>query len=75
MPQPGGGAHVPDRDGPTAATLRRAAWEPMARHLPPGTTTVIISPDGSLCSAPWAALPGDRPGTVLLEQYALATIP
>ena len=60
---------------PAAATLRRLAWEPMARHLPTGTTTVLIAPDGSLCSIPWAALPGDRPGTVLLEQYALATVP
>ena len=29
--------------------------------------------DGS--AVPWAAVPGDRPGTVLLEQYTLATIP
>ena len=30
---------------------------------------------GRLTAVPWAALPGDRPGTVLLEQYALATVP
>ena len=32
-------------------------------------------PTAPLTGIPWAALPGDRPGTVLLEQYALATVP
>jgi CHAT domain-containing protein len=36
---------------------------------------VYVVPDGSLNYIPWAALPGERPGTVLQEQYALATIP
>jgi CHAT domain-containing protein/tetratricopeptide (TPR) repeat protein len=62
-------------DSPAAADLRGRVWEPLARYLPAGTTTVYLAPDGALCSIPWAALPGDRPGTVLLEQYALATIP
>jgi CHAT domain-containing protein/tetratricopeptide (TPR) repeat protein len=60
---------------PAAEVLRRAVWEPLARHFPPGTTTALITPDAVLTAVPWAALPGDRPGTVLLEQYALATVP
>ena len=60
---------------PAAEVVRRTVWEPLARHFPPGTTTVLIAPDGLLTAVPWAALPGDRPGTVLLEQYALATVP
>jgi CHAT domain-containing protein/tetratricopeptide (TPR) repeat protein len=60
---------------PAAEVLRRTVWEPVARHFPPGTTTVLIAPDGILTAVPWGALPGDRPGTVLLEQYALATVP
>jgi CHAT domain-containing protein/tetratricopeptide (TPR) repeat protein len=60
---------------PAAEVVRRRAWEPLARQFPPGTTTVIIAHDGLLTAVPWAALPGDRPGTVLLEQYALATVP
>jgi CHAT domain-containing protein/tetratricopeptide (TPR) repeat protein len=60
---------------PAAEVVRRTVWEPLARHFSPGTTTVLIAPDGPLTAVPWAALPGDRPGTVLLEQYALATIP
>ncbi len=63
------------QSSPAAETLRRLVWEPLAKHLPPDTSTAIIAPDGSLTAIPWAALPGDRPGTVLLEQYALATVP
>jgi CHAT domain-containing protein/Tfp pilus assembly protein PilF len=58
-----------------AATLRRRVWEPLAQHIPSQTTTVIIAPDGLLTAIPWAALPGDRSGTVLLEQYAIALVP
>ncbi len=60
---------------PAAEVVRRAVWEPLARHFPPGTTTVLVAPDWLVTGVPWAALPGDRPGTVLLEQYAVATIP
>ena len=58
-----------------AETLRRRVWEPLAQHIPSQTITVIIAPDGLLTAIPWAALPGDRPGTVLLEQYAIALVP
>jgi CHAT domain-containing protein len=63
------------QESPAAADLRRLAWEPLAGYLPKGTTTLIVAPDGYLSYIPWAALPGDRPGTVLLEQYALAVVP
>jgi CHAT domain-containing protein/tetratricopeptide (TPR) repeat protein len=68
-------AIVAGQPSPAAETLRRSVWEPLAKHLPPDTATVIVAPDGALGAIPWAALPGDRPGTVLLEQYALATVP
>jgi CHAT domain-containing protein/tetratricopeptide (TPR) repeat protein len=60
---------------PAAEVLRRSVWEPLARHFPRGATTVLIAPDGDLTAVPWGALPGDWLGTVLLEQYALATVP
>jgi tetratricopeptide (TPR) repeat protein/CHAT domain-containing protein len=60
---------------PTAEVVRRKVWEPLAQHFPPGMTTVLIAPDWLLTAVPWGALPGDRPGTVLLEQYALAIVP
>ena len=68
-------AIVKGRTSPAALTLRRLVWEPVARHLPAQTSTVIIVPDGLLTAVPWAALPGERPGTFLLEQYALAVAP
>src|SRR5262249_3878208 len=63
------------RASPAAEVIRRTVWEPLAQHFPPGTTIVLIAPDGLLTAGPWGALRGDRPGTVLLEQYALATGP
>jgi CHAT domain-containing protein/Tfp pilus assembly protein PilF len=58
-----------------AAALRRLVWAPLAEHLPAGTTTVYLSPDEALTRLAWAALPGSRPGTVLLEDHALAVVP
>jgi CHAT domain-containing protein len=68
-------AIVHGQDSPAAADLRRLVWEPLARHLPEGTNAVYLAPDGPLSSIPWAALPGELPDTVLLERYAIATIP
>jgi CHAT domain-containing protein len=68
-------AIVARQPSPADATLSRLVWEPMAQHFPPETTTVIIAPDGALTAIPWAALPGDRPDTVLLEQYAISLVP
>jgi CHAT domain-containing protein/tetratricopeptide (TPR) repeat protein len=58
-----------------AADLRRLVWDKVARHLPPGTRTVYLSPDGDLARLPWAALPDPKTGRVLLEDYALAVVP
>jgi CHAT domain-containing protein/Tfp pilus assembly protein PilF len=62
-------------DDPAAGELRRRVWEPIARHLPAGTDTVYLAPDGALTRLPWNALPGDQAGTVLLEHYTLAVVP
>jgi CHAT domain-containing protein len=61
-------------DGP-ARRLRRLLWEPVAGHLPAGTHTVWLSPEGALAALPWAALPGPVPGTALVEELALAVVP
>jgi CHAT domain-containing protein/tetratricopeptide (TPR) repeat protein len=63
------------RDSPAAAELRRLVWEPLVDHLPRDLETVYVCPDGQLNAAPWAALPGRRPGTVLLEECAVALVP
>jgi CHAT domain-containing protein len=47
----------------------------LARLLPTGTRTVYLAPDAALTGLPWAALPGVKAGTVLLEEYTLAVVP
>ena len=63
-------------DANSTAIVNRLVWQPIAKGLPPGITTVYLSPDGQLGMLPWAALPGQRPGHVyLLEDYALRRSP
>jgi CHAT domain-containing protein len=62
----------PDRD--PAATLRRLVWEPLTPHWK-GAKIVLLSPDGATARFPWAALPGQVPGTYLVEELALAVVP
>lgn len=61
------------------AALRRLVWQPIEAKLPPGTTAVYLAPDASLTQLPFAALPGrdadKQPGRVLLDDYAVATVP
>jgi CHAT domain-containing protein/Tfp pilus assembly protein PilF len=61
--------------GVAARTLRRLLWEPLAKHLAAGVEAVYLCPDGQLSALPWAALPGSKPGTVLLEEHAIALVP
>ncbi|MBS0266233.1 MAG: tetratricopeptide repeat protein, partial [Planctomycetes bacterium] len=58
----------------TGQELRQRLWEPLANHLD-GCETVLISPDGQATRFPWSALPGDKPGTFLIEDRAIALIP
>jgi CHAT domain-containing protein len=61
--------------GEAVAVLGRTLWGPLAKALPTGTHTALLSPDAHLTAVPWAALPGTRPGTVLLEDHAVAVVP
>jgi CHAT domain-containing protein len=54
--------------------LRRQLWEPLLPHLR-GVHTVLVSPDEGLGRLPFAALPGDKPGSYLIEEVALAVVP
>ncbi len=58
-----------------AEKLRRLVWDRIAEHLPEGTRTIYLAPDGDLTHLPWAALPGRKPGTILLEDHTLAVVP
>ncbi len=57
-----------------ARTLRRLIWEPIEDRLA-GCHTILISPDAVLARFPFAALPGTRPGTYLLEDLRFAVVP
>ncbi len=58
-----------------AALLRKRVWDKVEALLPAGTRTVYLCSDGDLARLPFAALPGRQEGTVLLEDYALASVP
>jgi tetratricopeptide (TPR) repeat protein/CHAT domain-containing protein len=62
------GAGNPRAEG--ARLLRARLWRPVEEHLG-GIDTVLIAPDGALAQLPFAALPGRKAGSVLLEEYAL----
>src|SRR5262249_6565479 len=65
-----------EQDSPQAAgKLRRLLWDKLAAALPADTRTVFLAPDAALHRLPWAALPGSKPGTILLEDYSLAVVP
>jgi tetratricopeptide (TPR) repeat protein len=61
--------------GLAAEQLRRLVWEPLADRFERGTDTVYVSPDGALAGLPWGALPGNTPGSVLLEDHTFALVP
>src|SRR5262249_45142498 len=55
--------------------VRDLVWAKVRQELPAPVKRVYLCPDLALCRVPWAAVPGDKPGTVVLEEYTLATIP
>jgi CHAT domain-containing protein len=66
---------VAGQNGTEADRLRRLIWEPIAKYLKPGTETVVLAPDGVLARLPWAALPGKKKNTVLMEKYTVVSVP
>jgi CHAT domain-containing protein len=57
-----------------AAHVKRLIWGPLQAHLD-GIGSVLVSPYGKLAMVPLGALPGEREGTFLIEQYEIALIP
>ncbi len=54
--------------------VKRLLLDPLAKHLD-GAKTLLVSPDGVLGTAPFAALPGGKAGTFLIEDVAVAVVP
>ncbi|HEV3144657.1 MAG TPA: CHAT domain-containing tetratricopeptide repeat protein [Gemmataceae bacterium] len=64
-------------DRKAAAEFRRLVWDQLAQHISAGARTIYLSPDGDLARVPWAAVPGSKPDSILLEEYAggIAVVP
>jgi CHAT domain-containing protein len=60
-------------DDRAAAELLGRVWRPLQKHLA-GASTVLLAPDGALTALPFAALPGSRPGSYLLEEVAVGYV-
>jgi CHAT domain-containing protein len=54
--------------------LKKLVWTPLKKHIA-GANVILISPDGVLGTVPFAALPGSKDGTYLIEDVAIASVP
>jgi CHAT domain-containing protein len=54
--------------------LSERIWSPLSSYVK-GCHTILYSPDSSLARFPLAALPGEKPGTYLIEDFAIGLIP
>jgi CHAT domain-containing protein len=61
-------------DSDQGAELRRLVWQPLTKYCS-GAKTVLISPNSLIAPLPWAALPGEKPGPYLIDDFAIALAP
>lgn len=54
--------------------LRKRIWAPLEQRIK-GAKLVLVSPDGALGTLPLSALPGNQPGSYVLEQWPICVIP
>jgi CHAT domain-containing protein len=59
---------------PLGTEMKELIWSPLEKHLA-GAKVVLVSPDEAFAGVPFAALPGKKPGTYLIEDVALAVVP
>ncbi len=57
-----------------ALRLRDLIWKPLQPHLA-GCSLVLFSPDSELTKLPLGALPGEKPGSYLIEDVAISVLP
>ncbi len=57
-----------------AARAHARLWAPLEKHLA-GVSHVLVAPDGPICFVPFAALPGRKAKTFLLEDHAVTVVP
>ena len=56
-----------------AVSLERLLWQRHSTHLG-GCRTILVAPDGALAFFPFAALPGSRPGSYLVEDLTIGYV-
>ena len=56
------------------AQLRQLVWQPLEKFIK-SARTVLISPNGLMAPMAWAALPGAKPGTFLIDEVSIGLIP
>ncbi len=61
-------------DDALGAAVRQLVWNKLENHLQ-GAQVVLVSPDGALARVPFAALPGSKKDSFLLEELAIAVVP
>lgn len=54
--------------------LSQVVWKPLAAYAT-GCHTILFSPDSNLARFPLAAMPGEKPGTYLIEDFAIGQVP
>jgi CHAT domain-containing protein len=54
--------------------MEQLVWRKLAPHLGDAKTILIVG-DGSLSQVPWHAIPSDASNRLLIEDYAIASIP
>src|SRR5262249_40946434 len=59
--------------GDPGGLLRQRLWEPLVPYLK-GATTLLVSPDEDLGRLPFAALPGGKPGSYLIEEVGIGVV-
>jgi CHAT domain-containing protein/tetratricopeptide (TPR) repeat protein len=62
-------------DPSMAAALRRRLWEPLESLSDSPPAAILLCLDGALTAVPWNALPGSEPGTFLIEETLLYSLP
>jgi CHAT domain-containing protein len=66
-------AHRSEALHQSASALGRLVWEPLQPHVA-DARRVLVAPDGCLMHFPFAALPGRKPGSYLLEDVAISYV-
>lgn len=54
--------------------LKQLVWKPLQKYFA-DADLLVVSPDSSLGSLPISALPGEKPGTYLLEEKKIVFVP